>query len=238
LIEFPVELVRQNGMQDGPAGRWAEETFGRTALGDVRRTKRLVAMARGAAMRPSGKVSAVFDRAKDREGAYDFLESAHVKAASLAASVFAATVERARHASEHWVFVVIDGSSLSLTDETGAKGFGRIGSPNYPSRGLKVMNALAVAHDGVPLGLVDQIFWNRAPLIEGLPAVERNKRNEERAFADKEPAYFVEAAEKCNRATQRDEAPAVGRHRSRRRQPKYPARSLPYGLPLHDSRPI
>src|SRR5262249_32035022 len=85
----------QRGMQEGSADRWSEETFGKTALGDIRRTRRLVAMARAAARRPSGKVSAVFDRARDREGAYDFLESLHVKPAALADSGFAATIARA-----------------------------------------------------------------------------------------------------------------------------------------------
>ena len=150
-------------------------------------------------MRPSGKVSAVFDRAKEREGAYDFLESAHVKAEAVAASVFAASIERARSEDDDCVFVVVDGSSISLTDETGTKGFGRIGSPQYPSRGVKVMNALAVARDGVPLGLVDQIFWNREPLVEGLTPTERNIRNQQRAFGDKETAYFVDAAENAIR---------------------------------------
>src|SRR5450432_1420613 len=89
-------FLRPRGMQDGRAGRWSEETFGKTALGDIRRTRRLVSMARAAATRPSGKVSTVFDRARDREGAYDFLENPHVNPAALAESVFAATVARAQ----------------------------------------------------------------------------------------------------------------------------------------------
>jgi hypothetical protein len=182
-------------MHEGSAKEWAEVTFARTALGDVRRTERLMAMARAAAMRPSGKVSAVFDRAKEREGAYDFLESPHVKPSALAERVFATTVERACGEGGDCVYVVIDGSSLTLTDEQGTKGFGRIGSPNYPSRGLKVMSALAVARDGVPLGLVDQIFWSRAPLVEGLTTAERNARNHKQSFDEKEPSYFVAAAE-------------------------------------------
>jgi len=181
-------------MHEDSAGRWSEETFGNTVLGDVRRTRRLVAMARAAARRPSGKVSAVFDRAKDREGAYDFLESPHVTPEALAQSVFAATVARACDVGDEYVYVAIDGSSLSLTDQTGTKGFGPVGVPNWPVRGLKVMNALAVARDGVPLGLVDQIFWNRPPTDEGLTRAERTRRNQKRAFEEKEPWYFVAAA--------------------------------------------
>ena len=45
-------------------------------------------MATGAARRPSGKVSAVFDRASDREGAYDLLESPHVKTEAIADGIY------------------------------------------------------------------------------------------------------------------------------------------------------
>ncbi|MBX3187648.1 MAG: IS4 family transposase [Labilithrix sp.] len=133
----------------------------------------------------------MFDRAREREGAYDFLESPHVRPEALAASVFNATVARAQGSG--CVYVVVDGSALSLTDENGAKGFGPVGSPNREVSGLKVMNALAVARDGVPLGLVDQIFWNR-PATETMTRAERVKRNAARPFEDKETSYFVEAA--------------------------------------------
>lgn len=184
-------------MRDTSAARWAEATFGKTALGDVRRTRRLVAMARRAATRPSGKVSAVFDRASDREGAYDFLENHQVSAGALAESVFAASAARAREAANDLVYVAIDGTSLSLSDANGAKGFGPVGSSNCPVRGLKVMNAFAVARDGVPLGLVEQVFWSRPPTEEGLTRSERMRRNRERAFEDKEPFQFLAAARKA-----------------------------------------
>lgn len=115
-------------------------------------------MAAGAARRPSGKISAVFDKAHEREGAYDFLENPSITADAVAESYFASTVERARCESKALVYVVVDGSSINLTDARSEKDFGPIGSPNCPARGLKVMNALAVSREGVPLGLVDQIF--------------------------------------------------------------------------------
>ena len=150
-------------MHEGSAKSWAEKEFGTTALGDVRRTRRLVSMAAGAARRPSGKISAVFDKTHEREGAYDFLENPSIKADAVAESYFAATVERARCESKPLVYVVVDGSSINLTDARSEKDFGPIGSPNCPARGLKMMNALAVSREGVPLGLVDQLFWARPP---------------------------------------------------------------------------
>lgn len=178
---------------------WAEQEFGTTKLGDVRRTRRLVAMAVGAARRPSGRVSEVFDRARDREGAYDFLESPHLDGAALAASVFAATASRARDAG--LVHVAIDGSSLTLTDENGAKGFGPIGSPNAPAKGLVVMNAFAVSREGVPFGIIDQVFWSRAP-TEMMTSAARTKRNQEKRFEDKETRRFADAAKNASERLQ------------------------------------
>jgi hypothetical protein len=173
--------------------KWAEEQFGSTQLGDVRRTRRLVEMAARAAMRPSGKVSVVFDRSREREGAYDFLESRLADSAAIAASMFDATVARASGAKS--AYVVLDISTVTLTDEADTKGFGHIGSPNRPTRGLMVMNALAVGRDGVPLGLVEQHYWARAAPSLGTVA-QRTERNLQRPFEEKQGAHFVEAAEK------------------------------------------
>jgi hypothetical protein len=121
---------------------WAREQFGSAKLGDARREMRLLRMAASAARRPSGKVSEVFTRAKDREGAYDFLENPHVDVSDVAESMFAASAARAK--DEAVVYVSIDLSSLALTDLDNEK-FGPIGSPNAPVRGLMVANALAIA---------------------------------------------------------------------------------------------
>jgi hypothetical protein len=181
-------------MKSQSAKKWAQEQFGATQLGDVRRTRRLVEMATSAALRPSGKVAVVFDRPRDREGAYDFLESPQVDVAAVAESLFAATAERARSQEERLVYVALDPSSLTLPDEEQVRGFGPIGSPNRPARGLMVMNALAVDLDGVPLGLIDQRFWAQKPPSRGTVA-ERTKRNLLRPFEDKRGAFFVRSAE-------------------------------------------
>jgi hypothetical protein len=172
------------------ATRWAREEFGATRLGDVRNTRRLVVMATGAARQPSGKVSAVFDRAADREGAYDFLENDKVDAEAVVAAMGAASAKRARGAT--FAFVAIDSSSLCVSHND-AKGFGRVGPLNTTVRGLMVMNAYAVSRDGVPLGLLDQRYWNRGP-TEKLTPAQRTKRDQHRAFDEKESSYFLRAA--------------------------------------------
>jgi hypothetical protein len=180
-------------MRESSIAAWAQEQFGRADLGDVRRLRRLIDMAAGAARCPSGKVSVVFRRACEREGAYDFLESPHVEASAVAQAMFSATVERTR--GNKAVYVVLDISMLTLTDEAEAKGFGVLGASNRPVRGLCVMNALAVDVEGVPLGLLDQQYWAREFRRTGTKD-ERNAMNLARPFEDKQPAYFVRAAER------------------------------------------
>ena len=107
-------------------------------------------------------------------------------------SVFSATAERAK--GRGYVYVVIDGSSLSLPDETGRKGFGPVGTRQVPVSGVMVTSALAVAGDGTPLGLIDQTYWSRSKTLD-LSKYQVWQRNQERPFEDKEPAHFVRCAQ-------------------------------------------
>src|SRR5690349_11797265 len=112
-------------MRTSASEKWSREEFGCASLGDVRRTRRLVSMAARAVRRPSGRVSAVYDREPERAGAYDFLENPQVTAAAVARPMFEATAQRAK--GEEYVFVAVDGSSLALPDTTGSKNLGPIG---------------------------------------------------------------------------------------------------------------
>ncbi len=139
--------------------RWAWEEFGRAELGDVRRRSRLLAMAETAARSPSGLVSEVFEVAAERQGAYDFLESAHVGAEALVDAVGRSCAERSDE--ESFVYVPIDGSSLTIVDHANSKGFGHVGTYTQGLRGLKVVTAIAVGPAGVPQGVAHLEWWNR-----------------------------------------------------------------------------
>jgi hypothetical protein len=171
--------------------RWADGMFAKADLGDVRRNKRLVLMATRAARRPSGKVSDVFDKAHEREGAYDFLENDAIPASAVAEMLFGASVEHAK--KDRFAYVVVDGSALTFTDRNESKDIGPIGSPNRAARGLVVMSAFGVSERGVPLGLLDQLVWARPPRVKRTrrEALERNRL---RPFEDKETSKFVDSA--------------------------------------------
>ena len=138
---------------------WSVETFGHAKLGDERRLRRLVQMGVRAAERPDGRLSTVFGSAREREGAYDFVENRAIKEEALGKAIHGAA---ARSGSVHpLVFVPVDGTSINLSDRAGKKDFGSIGTYKSKATGLKVINALVLSPDGVPLGLGAQAWWKR-----------------------------------------------------------------------------
>jgi hypothetical protein len=155
------------------AKRWARNEFGHADLGDTRRRSRLVAMGACACARPNGKVSEVFTTEREREGAYDFLESDQVAPEAVMASVAEATGARCR--GLEFVYVPTDGSSLTLPDHDATKDFGKIGNHRHRARGLKVIDALAVDPSGVTIGWLALTFWTRRS------AIKRPRSNANRA---------------------------------------------------------
>jgi hypothetical protein len=171
-------------MNDGSAKEWAEEVFAHAELGDSRRTRRLVQLAVEAAKHPAGKVLEVCKTSATRQGAYDFLNNSSVAPEAVQQAVTIATARAC--SSENFCFVVIDGTSLTLTDWRRNKDFGAVGSTNNGARGLKVMNAYAIAADGTPIGLLGQKWWRREA---------RAKRwdCQDRTVDEKETRYWLSA---------------------------------------------
>jgi hypothetical protein len=173
------------------AKAWAIEEFGDARLGDARRTARLVKMASALARRPGGRISDVFTRGREQQGAYDFLEEAHAKAGPIGDATGRATVRRA--AACQRCFVMIDGSSLSVVDHADKKGFGRIGAYTGEGRGVKMINALAVGPDGHVDGLVHQEYWCRAndPSHAAARGASKKKRNRNTPTEQKETQRWL-----------------------------------------------
>jgi hypothetical protein len=135
-------------------------------------------------------VAAVFGTEREREGAYDFLESEHVAPEEIMASVSAATTRRCQ--SLPFVFVPVDGSSVSVADRARTRDFGNVGSDSHGSRGLKVVGALAVDPEGVVIGWLGLRFWARSASREVLPPGPARKK---RPLEEKETRYWVEAVQ-------------------------------------------
>jgi hypothetical protein len=144
--------------ETGPSA-WAFEEFGAVQVEDHRWRRRLVRVGERAARRPRGRVTEVFTRSDERQGAYGLLESDVVSTEQIGRTIFEACARRC--AEQPYVLCPVDGTSLTLTDRGRAKDFGPIGARSAGARGLKVMNAMVLSADGVPLGVSSQQWWTR-----------------------------------------------------------------------------
>lgn len=142
------------------AKNWACDIARCSEFGDVRRSDRFRRMLQHAAERPAGRLSSVFTDAAELQAAYDFVEGA-VAPAAIVEAVASATLHAAQ--DEEFIYAIIDGTSLSLTDRAKAKGFGSVGKRSLPTSGLKIIDAIGVASDGTPIGLLDLQSWARGP---------------------------------------------------------------------------
>jgi hypothetical protein len=141
--------------------RIAREMFGHAELGDWRREERLVVMTARALQAPAGTVTSVISDAAEREGAYRFLESCRITSSQLMLALARSTAEAASR--ESFVFVALDGSSLTLRDPKRCRDIGAVGAYSHHGRGLIVLSALAATAEGTPIGLCGQRWWSREP---------------------------------------------------------------------------
>jgi hypothetical protein len=179
---------------------WAEEEYGSAILGDARRTRRLVKIAEGAMNQPAGQVTAVFEGA-EREGTFRLLENDAVDTDAIARAAHGACARRA--SAEKFVFIPLDGTSLSLTDRLAAKGLGSVGARHLNVSGVQVMTAIAVAPDGVPLGICGQRYWARE---EATPGAKSAKKK--RPLGQKETKHWLDVMAR-GRAVFAEEAPST-----------------------------
>jgi Transposase DNA-binding/Transposase DDE domain len=155
---------------------WAWEEFGRADLGDRRRSRRLVRIVRRLAEGPYGAVSRVCEDLAERQAAYDFLSNEAIRSSAILGAATRATAQRCE--GHKFVFVAIDGTSITLTDRAKSKPLGPIGARRFPTRGLKIVDAVAVASDGTPQGLVDLQFWARPRNPSRVSRFKRRQRRE------------------------------------------------------------
>ena len=167
---------------------WAFEQTAAAKFGDVRRRARMAAILRRALAKPGGKLTEVFDSNAELQGAYDFVQGSVPPVAIVDAIGHAACADLA--SDSEGGFIVLDGTSLSLTDRTGRKGFGAIGKRGLPTRGLKVIDALAVSSAGLPIGLVDLQFWARGKK-------SKLSRYYRRLYQQTETRHWVDSIVQC-----------------------------------------
>ena len=156
-------------------GAWAERHFGSVALGDVRRTRRLVASAAQIAQHPEHSFPQVFDW----NGLRGFYGVCNRPEATLP-TVQAPHWEHTRRAMAQWPLVLIlhDTTQLDFTSHWALTGTGPIGEGH--ARGFLQHNSLAIVpQPRQVLGLAYQQWRVRQAAPKGETSAQRKHRERE-----------------------------------------------------------
>ena len=178
---------------------FADEEFGSVSLGDLRRKKRLFEMANQAALTPGGSLTRVFQTTAGREAAYRFVENENIDSTVIPQAAAVAGFRRAKKNGSSYVFVPIDGSSLSLPSVPDDSDMGPIGNRWSKSLGVHVMNSIIVDPEGVTLGIAGQVYWtrerqeqlSRTKAYLKKEKTKRVRKNTQRPLEEKESAHWL-----------------------------------------------
>jgi hypothetical protein len=167
---------------------WAAATFRRAALGDARRTRRLVAAAAALATTPAAALPTALGDPAALKATYRLLHAEAVPVDALTAPVRAQTLAGARTAPV--VLLVQDTTALDYTPHPATAGLGPIGDGR--GRGYLLHSVLAVVPAGAAtprrlLGLA-----HLEPFLR-VPAPRRGERCSERRARPRESAVWARA---------------------------------------------
>lgn len=143
---------------------WVWEEVGATELGDRRRLRRFVEVVRALAAQPEASVPQACGDWASTKAAYRFFANAAVSAAALRGGHAKATQARCR--AQPVVLALQDTTELDFSHHPHTQGLGHLSAAWH--QGLRVHTVFAVSAEGVPLGVLDQQVWARAPASRGV----------------------------------------------------------------------
>jgi hypothetical protein len=169
------------------AAGWAEQEFGACALGDPRRTRRLVKIVADQAAQPSGSYAqAAGGNRHVLKGYYRFLNSERedLNLESLLHTHRTQTLRRMKR--ESTVLIVQDTTELNFSTRWACEGLGAIGTnqTGTQSRGLDLHSSLAVGESGLPLGVLR---------LDGYAPEPAEGKDPQRPIEEKESYRWLEA---------------------------------------------
>src|SRR5438067_750020 len=142
---------------------WAVSEFADAALGDERRTKRLVELAHILGQHPTAALPEACGDGGMLKAAYRFFDNDAIDAQDLLQSHVESTYRRLDYASV--VLAVQDTTEVNWTRHPATQGLGPLG--HTACHGLLVHTTLAFTPERVPLGLLAQQVWARDPNDSG-----------------------------------------------------------------------
>lgn len=169
-------------MTQEPDIDWALEELGAAELGDARRTKRLVALARQLAKSPHCSLPQSLSSA-ELKAAYRFFDNEQVDTHGILISHISRTLARMRQTS--LILAVQDTTEYNLTHLPATEGLGYCSHKDV--RGFFMHSLLALTPEGLPLGVLGLKTWTR-------PLDQLGKRGLRRKLPvhEKESAKWIE----------------------------------------------
>ena len=169
--------------------KWANQVFGSCQLGDARRTKRLVDVAKRHALTPSAApLEACEGDIGATEGAYRLIRNQKISPNAIADGGFSATAQIA--AKQEGIILALE-DTTSLSFPHAASDLGCVGGKNNIMRGFNVHSVMLLAESGMPIGLIEQERWKRNPATFGIGKFARF-----RDYKDKESFKWQRASER------------------------------------------
>lgn len=141
--------------------KWAENTWGKSQLGDQRRNKRAIKIATCLLENPSASIPTQMTDWKDVKGAYRFFASEEITHSIVQKEHWRNVIKLATESTKTILFIQ-DKSELDFHSKKQTKDLGPIG--NHFNNGLFVQSVLAVEYDKKPtatFGLAYQKGWAR-----------------------------------------------------------------------------
>lgn len=172
---------------------WAHAELGEAALGDKRRTRRLVQVVTALAKRPTSSIPEASGTWADTKATYRFFSNDDVEPEDILAAHVLATAKRA---SEHEIILAIqDSTSFNFASHPKTQGLGQISWGFRESQGFNTHTCLAITPTGVPLGVLGQHSWQRS----SVPIRRTEVRRMRTPTAQKESQRWLDMVEETAR---------------------------------------
>lgn len=162
---------------------WAIEEFGAADLGDARRSKRLVALARRLAKSPQCSFPQALS-GPELKAAYRFFDNPAVDTDGVLVTHIGRTL--GRMAQLPVVLVAEDTTEFNLSHLPATQGLGYVSSA-LALRGFLMHSLLAVSPEGLPLGVLGLKTWIRPPEQRG-----KKHRRKSLPVTEKESVKWIE----------------------------------------------
>jgi hypothetical protein len=140
---------------------WAEQELGVSELGDKRKLKRLLTIARDFYARPQANIPQACNSRAKTKAAYRFFEDKSNTMDKILNSHYEATLSRTN--KQKVVLAVQDTTTLNYSTHPATADLGLIASKQEGIIGLIVHDTMAFNPQGTPLGLIDVQCWARDP---------------------------------------------------------------------------